>query len=221
MAKRRANNEGTIYKRDNGKWRAQITLNGYRLSFTGNTQKACQDWIKETRNQIDKGLTFRGANTKLEDFLAGWLINVNSSRSENTAKLYKWMVENRIIPFIGNLRLKDLSTKRIQNYYDFLCKKGLSEHAVSFTHKVLQVAMSHAVKLSLIVSNPCVGTTPPKQKQKEMKFLDENQVQVLLTTAQLLGDRFYPLYHLAIHTGMRQSELLGLKWEDLDWEHMN
>ncbi|MGD8457030.1 MAG: site-specific integrase [Anaerolineales bacterium] len=220
MAKRRANNEGTIYKRDNGKWRAQITLNGYRLSYTGDTQKACQDWIKETRNQIDKGLTFRGANTKLEDFLAGWLITVNSSRSENTAKLYKWMIENRIIPYIGHLRLKDLSTKRIQNYYDFLCKKGLSEHAVSFTHKVLQVAMGHAVKLSLIVSNPCVGTTPPKSRQTEMKFLDENQVQVLLTTAQLMDDRFYPLYHLAIHTGMRQAELLGLKWKDLDGEHM-
>jgi hypothetical protein len=164
MAKRRANNEGTIYKRDNGKWRAQITLNGYRLSFTGDTQKACQDWIKETRNQIDKGLTFRGANTELDDFLSGWLITVNSSRSKSTTRLYTWTVDNRINPYIGNLKLKDLSADRVQTYYDFLCKKGLSEHAVAYAHKVLRVALNHAVKLGAISVNPSVGTTPPKPK---------------------------------------------------------
>jgi integrase len=77
--------------------------------------------------------------------------------------------------------------------------------------------MNYAIKLGLIGRNPCSGTTPPKPEQAEMKFYDDHQVKTLLKTAREIGDRFYPLYSPAIHTGMRQSELIGLKWEGIDW----
>src|ERR1043165_3831679 len=77
--------------------------------------------------------------------------------------------------------------------------------------------MNHAVQLRLIGRNPCSGTTPPRPEQVEMKFYDDRQVRSLLKTAREMADSFYPLYYLAIHTGMRQAELIGLKWGDIDW----
>ena len=216
MARIRSHNEGSIYQRSNGKWRAQVSIDNQRLSFTAKTKKEGLAWILETKNQIDKGLTFQGANTTLEEFLSEWLRTV-SSGSKGTYFTYSWTVQKRIIPYIGNLNLMDLRPDRIQRFYLHLQKEGLSNHAVAVTHKTLRVAMNHAIKLGLIGRNPCSGTIPPKPEQTEMKFYDDRQVKSLLKTAKDIEDRFYPLYYLAIHTGMRQSELIGLKWEDVDW----
>jgi len=218
MAKRRFNKEGTIYQRPNGRWRAQITIYGRRLSYTADYQKECLDWIHETRNQIDKGLNLNGIDKTLEEFLPDWLNTVFASRSLGTHTLYSWNVKKRILPYIGREKLVDLKTDRIQNYYNHLLREGISKHAVHVTHKVLRVALNHAVKLGYIGRNPCSGTTPPKPNQAEMQCYDDSQVRVLLDTAKSIRDRFYPLYYLAIHTGMRQAELIGLKWDDVDWE---
>ena len=217
MAKIRARNEGSIYQRANGKWRAQVNIDGRRLSFAAETKKEGLAWILETKNQIDKGVTFEAAGMTLGEFLTEWLGTVSSSGSKGTHFTYGWTVQKRIIPYIGNLNLMDLRPDRIQRFYNYLQKEGLSKHAVAVTHKTLRVAMNHAVKLRLIGRNPCSGTTPPRPEQTEMKFFDDRQVKALLKTARDIRDKFYSLYYLAIHTGMRQSELIGLKWEDVDW----
>lgn len=112
----------------------------------------------------------------------------------------------------------DLRPDRLQRFYHHLPKEGCSNHAVHVTHKTLRVALNHAVKLGLIGRNPCSGVTPPKPEQTEMKFFDDSQVRELLTTAIEIGDRLHPLYFIAVHTGMRHAELIGLKWEDVNWE---
>src|SRR5215216_6423073 len=187
------------------------------MEITQNIIKEGLAWIFETKNQIGKGLTFRGAGTTLQDFLAEWLKTVSSSSSRGTHATYSWTTEKRILPYIGNVNLMDLRPDRIQRFYIHLQKEGLSNHAVAVTHKTLRVAMNHAVKLGLLGRNPCSGTIPPKPNETEMKFYDDHEVKCLLKTAREIGDRLYPLYYLAIHTGMRQSELMGLKWADVDW----
>jgi integrase len=217
MAKIRSRNEGSVFQRPDGKWRAQVSIDGRRLSFLADTKKQGLAWILETKNQIDSGLTFQATGTTLKEFLDEWLTTVSSSSSKGTYFSYSWTVQKRIIPYIGNVNLMDLRPDRIQRFYNYLQKEGLSHHAVAVTHKTLRVAMSHAVKLRLIGRNPCSGTTPPKPQQREMNFYDDLQVRSLLKTARDIADKLYPLYYLAIHTGMRQAELIGLKWEDLDW----
>ncbi len=218
MAKRRSNNEGTIYKRLHGKWRAQVTIGGQRLSYTGGTLKECQKWIREIRQQIDNGLTLKGAEIRLDDFLVGWLGTIASSRSRSTVTHYRWIATKRIVPILGKVYLSDLKTEAVQKCYDNLIARGFSRHAVHCAHKVLRISMSHAVKLGYIGRNPCDGTAPPKPFRREMKFLDEAQVRILLTTASKIGDRLFPLYYLAIHTGLRISELMGVKWGDIEFE---
>lgn len=218
MPRKRAHNEGSIYQRSNGKWRAQVTIDGRRISFTARTKQEGLAWIRETRNQIDNGLTFKGADIKLKDFIADWLRTVSSSSSKGTHITYSWTVRRRILPYIGNINIMELKPDRIQRFYHFLQKEGVSNHAVRVTHKTLRVALNHALKLGLIGRNPCSGVTPPKPEQTEMKFYDDRQVKHFLKTAREVGDRFYPLYFLAIHTGMRLSELIGLRWEDINWD---
>lgn len=217
MAKRRGNNEGTIFQKLNGKWRAQVSINGHRVGFTAKTRGECQAWIKETIRQIDHGLTFEGADTNLKDFLYSWLASVSASRVKGTIERYRWLIDHEIVPMLGGYKLKDIKPDLVQNFYDIRLKKGRSADMVHSTHKVLSVAFTHAVQLGMIGRNPCKSTTPPKIYRKEMQILDENQIQILLTNALRKKDQYFPLYHLAIHTGMRQAELVGLKWGDIDW----
>src|SRR5512137_1655156 len=84
MARRRGNNEGSIYQLPNGKWRAQISLNGHRFSHVFKTRQECQDWKKKTINQIDGGLSYVGASMKLGDFIEVWMKTVNENRRPKT-----------------------------------------------------------------------------------------------------------------------------------------
>ena len=216
MAKRRGNNEGSIYKRSNGTWRAQINLNGRRLSFSAKTKTECQQWIRKTTHQVDQGFTLKGADIKLKDFLKDWLITLKASRSKGTVRIYSSYVKLDIMPILGKHTLASITPDMVQRMYDQQLAAGKSNHHVHHLHKITNVAMNHALKLRLIPRNPCQGTTPPKLTHKEMKFYDETQVHQLLDTALAIEDPYYPIYFLAIHTGMRQGELLGLKWEDID-----
>lgn len=216
MAKRRGNNEGSIYKRSNGTWRAQINFKGHRISYTAQTKTECQQWIRKTNQQVDQGFTLKGTEIKLKDFLQDWLFTLKASRSTRTVEVYSRFVELDIIPILGNHTLTNITPDMVQQMYDRQLAVGKSNHHVHYLHKVTNVVMNHALKLRLIPRNPCQGTTFPKLTHKEMKFYDEPQVQQLLNTALTIGDPYYPIYYLAIHTGMRQGELLGLKWEDID-----
>jgi integrase len=83
---------------------------------------------------------------------------------------------------------------------------------------VIRTSLYHALKLGVINKNPAIATKPPKPKPKEMNILNEDQVQQLIVTGQLKCDQFTELYQIAISTGMRQGELLGLQWKDIDWD---
>ncbi len=219
MAKRRANNEGTIFKRSDGKWRAQISSNGRRKSFLGDTQKECQDWIKNIRMSSAKASNSRFQSLSLFEYLEYWIDSIRSSRAENTIFTYKWVINKRILPFLGKHILADLNPERVQFFYQHLLKQGVSKNGVHVAHKVLNSALGHATKMNMINSNPCRGTAPPRPEQIEMKIFDEQQVKIFLVTAKDFEDQYLPLYQLALHTGMRQGELIGLKWSDINWEN--
>ncbi len=215
MAKKRGNNEGTIHRRKSGSWRAQVTLDGHRLGFTADTRKECQDWIRETLGKIDDGLTF--ANTKLfaKDFLNDWLTSKKASIRPTTYTHYELLIRKHAVPHIGNIKLKDLRPQHIQRLYNLLPAKGVGIPTIEKLHTALHSAFSYAAKTGIITRNPANATIPPSAPPKEMQILTENQVSQMFITAK--GHRWEALYYLAVTSGMRQMELLGLKWTDLDW----
>jgi integrase len=215
MAKRRGNNEGSIVKLPSGTYRAQVTIDGERLSYTSKTRAECQGWIRKMLDQIDEGLTFKGTQTTLEEFLKGWLVTAKTTLRPKPAQQYEKLTENHIIPVLGKVKLKDLRPDTIDGFYQNRIKAGVGVRTIRYCHSVLHRALEKAVTLGLLTRNPADGANPPRLNQPEITILDENQVIQFLIAAQ--GNRHEALFHLAVKTGMRQAELLGLKWMDLDW----
>ena len=125
------------------------------------------------------------------------------------------MLKEYVLPSFGNVKIRDLRPDQIQSLYDDLLAQGVGVWTVLKIHNIIQSALSHATKTSLIPHNPASLTILPREPTSEMKILDESQVSQMLVAA--FGYRLEALYYLAVTTGMRQSEILGLKWTDLDW----
>jgi integrase len=215
MSKKRGNTEGTIFKLENGTFRAQISLNGRRLSHSAKTEKECRDWLKKTITQIDHGLTFAGAQTYLEEFLLGWLRGIKQSIRPVTYYQYEMVCTRHIIPTLGKIKLKDLRPDQIQKLYAMKVINDQGYRTAQMVHTVLHMALKNAIKLGLLIRNPTEATTPPKHTEKEMKIWNEVEVSEFLLAVR--GDRNEALYQLELATGLRQSEILALKWSDLDW----
>src|SRR3972149_237806 len=217
MAKRRGNQEGSIYPRKNGTWRAQVSIAGRRLSFTGISHKECRDWIQRTSKQIQSGLTYEGTQLSLAEFAEGWLAQRKADLRPGSWALYEASLQQYVIPALGRFKLAELRSAHIQAFYDGLVRNETGPYVIRSSQKVLGTILNHAVRLALIPSNPMKAAIPPSQPQSEMRILDEDQVQRFLLAVRQIYPDDLALYQLAITTGMRQSELLGLKWADLDW----
>jgi integrase len=113
MAKNRGHNEGTIYRRADGRWCAQVSLSGRRLTHYGKTQRECREWLKETIAQVDSGLTIEGAKATLGEYLDKWLETVRPSLRPQTILSYSRVIKH-VAPEIGGIRLKDLRPDHIQ-----------------------------------------------------------------------------------------------------------
>jgi len=217
-AKIRGRNEGSFYfipKRN--VWRALVTLDEHRISHYAKTRQECQEWIKNTLSQIDTGMTFDSTQIKLKDFMKDWLASIKSSVKPVTFYQYDMTAHKHILPTLGKLTLKDLRPEYIQKLYDTKQKKGAGPRTIQMIHLVLHKALSHALSLGIIPRNPSDATFRPKKVYKEMKFYTEEQAAQLLMAVE--GTRLDALYQVILSTGMRQSEILALKWSDLDWKN--
>jgi integrase len=134
-----------------------------------------------------------------------------------TAFRYNQIVQQHIIPALGNIKLKDLRPDQIQWMYSEKLKEGKSERTVLMIHAVLHRAFEQAMKWGLIWRNPVDAVTRPRFKRKEMKIYTDDQVRVLLSFVK--GTRTEALYWMAVSNGLRQGEMLGLKWSDIDWRN--
>ena len=212
---RRGKNEGSIYKKKNGTWRALISLDSKRVSFTAKTRAECHDWLRKMLDQIDQGMTYKGRQLTLKAYLCGWIETKKNSLRPKPAQQYERLIRTYIIPGIGHIKLQELTLRRINIFYSHLSSKGKGTRTIRYIHSILHAAIEQAVKEGILGKNPAHGAILPRQSNKEMGVLTEQQVTQFLITAN--QSRYRSLYHLAIVTGMRQSELLGLKWADIDW----
>ena len=99
--RKRGNNEGCIYHRKDGRWCAQVSLDGRRVTKYGKTQKECRDWIKEMGTKIGNGLTFRGTQVSLSEFVETWLDGKELSRRPHTVSAYRSLIRMHILPHLG------------------------------------------------------------------------------------------------------------------------
>jgi integrase len=215
MAKRRGNHEGSLYKRINGNWRAMVSVNGQRVSYTARTKAECQQWIRNMLHQLDRGWDYDGGQESLEEYLDQWLDVHRVTLRDHTVHRYQQIIRNKIVPHIGNVKLQDLHLARVERFYASLIEDGVGIRTIREVHAVLHKALKKAVKYEYIQNNPAHGASLPRYTHAEMQVFDESQVTQFLVAAH--NSVHEALYHLAVVSGARQGELFGLKWPDLKW----
>lgn len=227
MAKRAAQGAGTIRKKTvirKGKeytyWEARITTGrdpgtGKQMqrSFTGKTQKEVREKMQVAAVAVNTGMYITPQKMTVGQWLDTWAEDYLAGVKPATVAIYKNNIKNHIKPALGAVALSDLRPHMVQTFINGL---KLSPASVRLAYKVLHMALAKAVKLEYIPKNPAVGSELPKLEQKEIHPLDDQQVAALLNAARG-GDIEY-LITVALFTGCRLSELLGLTWEAIDFK---
>lgn len=213
---KRAAGEGSIYERKDGRWEARYTvetpLGAKRRAVYGKSRKEVVKKLagvpKQETVNVDPKLI-------LSNYLGTWLRDsVKDSVRPSTFSRYESLVRLHINPGLGGTRLLKLTPGSVQALYRERLDAGCSPRTVQYIHVTLHKALKDAVRLRMVPANVAEAVTVPQVSKEEVRPLSPAQVKVFLKAAR--GERLEPMFTLAITTGMRQGELLGLKWEDLD-----
>lgn len=178
--------------------------------------------LNKLRADADQGIVFDSDNLKVEGWLDSWLADclkplVEAGKmAHSTFVRYEGIANNHLKPALGHRKLKALTRAEVRRLYRQK-GKSLSPRSVDYIHVTLQKALSQAVRDDLIPRNVAAGERPRSSRQREeARALSPAQVRALLTATK--GHRNEALYIVAVHAGLRQGELLGLKWTDVDLE---
>lgn len=216
MAKRRAKGEGSIIKEKSGYWRAHITLpDGTRRYKRSLKQSTVREWLQDQRQAIQTNLLLQDERITLGDYLDHFVNNVAAhTLAPSTLRSYKYLIRDHIKPEIGHIKLSKLRPDHIQTLYSLKLESGLSKRTVQYIHAIIRRSLNQAVKWGLLYRNPTNAVTPPRPKRKPPQTLSVEDAKLFLKIIE--AHPFYPIYLLAITTGMRKGELLGLHWEDVN-----
>jgi integrase len=215
---RRGNNEGTIVQRKDGRWAGAVTTGlAQRRWVYGKTREEVARRVIDALKSTQDGVPIPGELETVERFLTKWLEQtVRPKVRPVTLVSYATIVRLHLIPELGAVRLSRLTPADVQGLLNRKMVAGLSPRRVEYIRGVLRQALGHAVKWGLLQRNVVDLTDRPRPTRQDLRPLDAQQALVFLHSVR--GDRLEALYHLALALGMRQGELLGLRWDDVDLE---
>jgi integrase len=221
--------KGFIEKRGNS-WRLSVYLGKdpvtgkerrVRKTVRG-SEKDAQKALRDLLHSIDEGTFVEPAKMTVEQYLEQWLETHKANVEPTTHDWYALVCRKHIAPHLGRMQLQKLTPLAIQQFYVSKLQEGrldgkgkaLSPNTVRHIHRVLHKALNAAVKLQLIPRNPCDAVEPPKAVKKEARYWTPEEAAQFLEAIQ--EDRLYALFYVALGTGLRRGELLGLRWQDVD-----
>lgn len=233
---------GHIENRDHGKW--LLVVEHGRDSGSGERNRESKIFKGSKRNAkkelaawlaaINAETYTRPTGLTLENYLKQWLSNHSLTISPHTKKNYQNAINSRIIPLLGRIALEDIKPLHLRNFYRKIIEQGrldgarkgepVGQGTLDITHRTLHKALNDAVEDELILKNPASIVRPPRMAQNiidddeeidtKVQVFNEEQVATMLSAAK--ETKYYPLLFVAVRTGMRRSELLGLRWKDVD-----
>ncbi|NRF96180.1 site-specific integrase [Paenibacillus frigoriresistens] len=182
------------------------------------TKKEAETALAEVNTSINKGTYIEPSKQLFKDYLAEWFAGKAYGIGKQTATSYDMYIRVHIIPFMGDVQLSKLNSTHIQNFITHLNDKGLASSTVKRIYTVVNTSLVAAARMKVISENPAAHiVTKPRVQRKEVVVWDESEVQVFLDRTKATT-RHHIAFHLALATGMRQGEVLGLRWSDVDFE---
>ncbi|MBQ7785903.1 MAG: tyrosine-type recombinase/integrase [Clostridia bacterium] len=235
MPKRGAQGAGSIRKKTvmrNGieytYWEARYTA-GYdpgtgkqiQKSISGKTQKEVRQKLQKITIALDEGTYSEPSKMTVGEWLDIWHKDYLGAVKQATVAHYGSHIEKNLKPRIGAIKLSALKPHAVQALYNGLLRSednpdGMSAKTVKNLHGVLHRALKQAVMLGYIPSNPTDACVLPRVEKKEVSFIEEDNISVLLEAIK--GHRFENVYKVDLFTGMRQGEILGLTWDCVDFD---
>ena len=220
MGRRRGRDEGSIYKRGDGRWTGAVTL-GYeggkrkRKSLYGRTRKEVQEKLTKVLRDQQQGLPVPIGKETVGQFLERWLKDSAKPRLRSrTFEGYEQIVAQHLKPVIGTVELQKLVPHHVQQLLNEKTKTGLSPSRVGYIRAVLRTALNQALKWQLVGRNVATLVDVPRVQRYEPQVLNPDQARSLLEKAN--EHRVGVLFSVALAVGLRLGEALGLAWEAVD-----
>jgi integrase len=219
MKSKRGNGEGSLFERKapgrKSHWVAALGYNGRRYVAYAATKSEARATLNKLIQKRDAGRLGGDRATTVSAFLERWLESaVKGSVRTSTHRLYKGMVKKHVAPRIGSIRLERLSPADVHNFMADMEANRASGAVRHKVYNIIHAALGQALKLDMVTRNVADAVSRPRVIRKHVETLSTAQAKVFLEAAA--SDRLYALFLLAIHTGMRQGELLALQWSDVD-----
>ncbi len=187
-----------------------------RKWYSFKTRREAEAALAHLVGRVISGETTPSTKIRLAEFLEVWLRDyVEAGVAPTTQASYRDTIRVHLAPTLGHAPLARLTPQAIQGYISDKSRQGLSPTTVRYHVAILHRSLAHALKWGLLTHNPADRVDLPRKARREIHVWDSEQVRLFLAEAKR-GSPYYRLYLAAITTGMRQGELLGLRWQDLD-----
>jgi len=220
----RVKGTGSIRKRSDGRWEGTCCI-GYdtktgkllRKSVYGKTQKDVRMALATITAEVDKGDYTAPTNMTLSQWLDIWIDEYTLNLKPSTKAAYKQHIRVHIKPYLGRKQLTQLATRDIQHLYsELLNEVHLAPKSVKNVHGVLHAALEQAKKVGNISFNPSDAAVTPRVEKKQVTSMEAEDISIFLNAIK--GTKYEYAMFVAVFTGLRQGELLGLTWDCVDFE---
>lgn len=222
--RRRGRGEGSItYREDRKLWCARVSLGigsdgkRRRKAVYGESKVEVQDKLRKVMHDAAIGAFADAEKLTLDSFLVLWLEHIKHRVCPTTYRRYEQHVNRHLKPILGSIRLNQLAPVHVVKLYTQMEHDGDSASERYKVGTVLRMVLKHACRLGLLKYNPAADVSRPKVSKREITPLSPEQVPEFLEAASI--DRYYALYVLAVDSGMRQGELFGLHWPEVDFDN--
>ena len=217
---RRGANEGTIRERKDGRWEARVLVTRpdgrrTRRSLLGRSRAEVRDKLQAAMRAESAGLPSIGERLTVGAFLDLWLREAARPKVRpKTYMSYASIVRVHLQPGLGRLQLARLTPQQVQAFLNVKAGTGLAPRTVAYIRAVLRQALGQAERWGMVSRNVARLVEPPRVPRREVRPFSPDQARQFVDAIH--GDRLEALYLVALGTGLRQGEILGLAWTDID-----